>query len=263
MSEHGEVGLDPTALERGHAHIAQWHDAARAYLRLQRFTSREVFHNLRAHQAVGVVVLICRKVSFYEAAFVKDQQRKTEHANFVSRQIVQARRIGKRLLQLFVCQSPMCEPHHRVQNRPDIHGEVEVLQPRFRRTVAPAQIVQRSARQRCGHFPSCQDGDDVVDADFARDGEVDVVENVPLQPAFLRPTTHQSGARDETEQIGQLRVEPLHFRDPQHGLQVLIADALQILRHLLVGQLLQILAQGFEVGLIQKISRLDSQPRVF
>src|SRR2546427_4620836 len=54
-------------------------------------------------------------------------------------------------------------------------------------------------------------------SDFACDRKVDVVEDVPLQSAFLRPTTHQAGARDETEQIGQLRVKPLHFRDPQRS----------------------------------------------
>src|SRR5437899_2967033 len=97
MSEHGKVRFDPTALDRGHAHIAQWYDTARAYLRLQRFTGPEVFHDLRTHETVGVVALIRSKVSFDQAPFVKDQQGKTENAKFVGRQIAHAWRIGKRL----------------------------------------------------------------------------------------------------------------------------------------------------------------------
>ena len=154
MSEHCEVCLDPTALDGGHAHIAQWYDTARTYLRLQGFTSPEVFHNLRTHKTVGVVGLIRRKVGFDQAPFVKDQQGKTENAKFVSRQIAHAWRIGKRLFQLLVRQSPVGEPHHGVQNRPDVHREAEVLQPLYPPAVAPAQLVQGNTRQRCGHLLS-------------------------------------------------------------------------------------------------------------
>ena len=169
MSEHREVCLDPTALDGGHAHIAQWYDMACAYLRLQGFAGPEVFHNLRAHKTVGVVGLIRRKVGFDQAPFVKDQQGKTENPKFVSRQIAHARRIGKRLFQLLVRQSPVGEPHHGVQNRPDVHREVEILQPRLRRALAPAQRLQRGTRQGCGSLRSSQGSDDVVDADFTRD----------------------------------------------------------------------------------------------
>src|SRR3989442_8522711 len=176
MSEHCQVRLDPTALHGGHAHIAQWYDTAPAYLRLQRFTSPEVFHNLRTHKTVGVVGLIRSKVGFDQAPFVKDQQGKTENSKFVSRQIAHAWRIGKRLFQLLVRQSPVGEPHHGVQNRPDVHRKVEVLQPLYRPAVAPAQLLQGGTRQGCGFLHSSQYSDNVVDADFACDRKVDVVE---------------------------------------------------------------------------------------
>ena len=168
MSEHGEVRLDPTALDGGHAHIAQRHDTACANFRLQGFTGPEMFYNPRTQKTVGVVALIRRKVGFDQAPFVKDQQGKTENAKFVSRQIAHAWRIGKRLFQLLVRQSPVGEPHHGVQNRPDVHREAEVLQPLYPPAVAPAQVLQGGTRQGRGFPHSSQGGDDVVDADFTR-----------------------------------------------------------------------------------------------
>ena len=145
MCEHREGRLFPAAFKGRHTHVSQRHDAARANLRLQGLTSEEVFHDFHTQKTISVVVLIRRIVGLDQTSFVEHQRGKTENAEFVCRQICHARGVWKRLLELLVRKSAVHEPRHGIKHRPDVHGDVEVLQPGRSPAMAAAQTLQRSA----------------------------------------------------------------------------------------------------------------------
>ena len=84
-----------------------------------------------------------------------------------------------------------------------------------------------------------------------------------MQPRCLGPPAHQARVGQDAEQIGKFGIDTLHFRDPQHRPQVLVADAPQIFGHLVVTQILEGLVQGLDIVRIQKLRRLESQLRMF
>ena len=151
----------------------------------------------------------------------------------------------------------------RVDHRPDIDREIQVLQPGNGWTTAVDLVLERHAREWGRFAVAGQDGDDVLDADVAGDGEVNAVEDVALKPRLVGKAAHLHCIRNDAEEQSDFGVGALHFGQPHHALEVFFADMVEVFGYVNVGQALARFLQMFEIRFIEKLAGLEPEIGAF